>query len=403
MPLFYYTARNKQGTKLTGEMQASSSQEVARQLNQKGIIPIEINLVKKPQTSPSWRARLETPKPTELITFCHQMYTLMKAGVPIIRALRSLTKSASHASLSTILSNIINNLEMGQTLSTALSHQPSVFSSLFVNIIRIGENTGKLDDAFLRIAKYLEFEKNTREQMTAALRYPIIVMIGISIAIIVASVVVVPKFSTIFAQAKVELPLQTRIILGISDFMIAYWPLLLIGSLMIGVAIRFWLHTQRGRYQWDKIKLRLPIIGSIITRALLGRYARIFSVTLASGVPLIQALTDVAQAVGNAYMSALILQMRNGIERGETLSHTAQASGLFTPLILQMIEVGEETGKIDSLLLQVAEVYEREVDYATKNLSVLMEPILLVIIGVMVLFLAIGIFLPMWDLVSVYQ
>jgi len=402
MPFFQYTARNKQSTKLTGEMQAGSCQEVARQLNKNGITPVEINLVKKPRASVSWRGKLENPNPTELITFCHQMFTLMKAGVPIIRALRSLAKS-DNSSLSIILSNIIKNLEMGQTLSTALSHQPTVFSNLFVNIIRIGENTGSLDEAFLRIAKYLELEKNTREQIKAALRYPIIVIIGISIAIVVASVVVVPKFAAIFAQAKVDLPLQTRIILAISDFMVASWPTLLIGSLIIGVVIRLWLHSQPGRYQWDKIKFRLPIIGSIITRALLGRYARVFSVTLASGVPLIQALTDVAQAVDNAYMSTLILQMRNGIERGETLTNTAQASGLFTPLILQMIEVGEETGKIDSLLLQVAEVYEREVDDATKNLSVLIEPILLVVIGAMVLILALGVFLPMWDLVSVYK
>ncbi len=403
MPLFHYTARNKQGTRLTGEMQARTRQEVARQLNKNGITPIEINLVKKPRASVSWRGRFETPNPTELITFSNQMFTLMKAGVPIIRALRSLAKSEHHSSLSIILSNIIKNLEMGQTLSTALSHQPTVFSNFFVNIIRIGENTGTLDKAFLRIAKYLELEKNTREQIKAALRYPIIVIIGISIAIVVASVVVIPKFAAIFAQAKVDLPLQTRIILAVSDFMVASWPTLLIGSLIIGVAIRLWLHTQRGRYQWDKFKLRLPIIGRIITRALLGRYARVFSVTLASGIPLIEALTDVAQAVDNAYMCSLILQMRHGIERGETLTHTAQASGLFTPLILQMIEVGEETGKIDSLLLQVAEVYEREVDYATKNLSVLIEPILLVFIGVMVLILALGVFLPMWDLVSVYK
>jgi MSHA biogenesis protein MshG len=260
-----------------------------------------------------------------------------------------------------------------------------------------------LAEAFLRIANYLESERHTREQIKAALRYPIIVIIGISIAIIITSVVVVPNFAAIFIQAKVDLPLQTRIILAISDFMVAYWLILLISGLIIGVAIKLWLHTQLGRYQWDKFKLHLPIIGSIIRRALLGRYARVFSVTLASGVPLIQALTDVAQAVDNAYMSTLILQMRNGIERGETLTHTAQASGLFTPLILQMIEVGEETGNIDNLLLQVAEVYEREVDYATKNLTVVMEPILLVIIGMMILILAFGIFLPMWNLISVYQ
>jgi len=403
MPFFHYTARNKQSTKLTGEMQAGSCQEVARQLNKSGITPIEINLVKKPQASSSWRGKLETPNSTELIAFCYQMFTLMQAGVPIIRALRSLAKSELNSSFSIILSNIIKILERGQTLSTALSHQPTVFSNLFVNIIRIGENTGSLDKAFLHIAKYLELEKNTREQIKAALRYPIIVIIGISIAIVIASVVVVPKFAAIFAQAKVDLPLQTRIILAISDFMVVYWPILLIGSLIIGLTIRLWLHTQQGRYQWDKFKLRLPIIGSIITRALLGRYAQIFSVTLASGVPLIQALTDVAQAIDNTYMSTLILQMRNGIERGETITNTAQASGLFTPLILQMIEVGEETGKIDSLLLQVAKVYEREVDYATKNLSVLIEPILLVVIGAMVLILALGIFLPMWDLVSVYK
>ncbi|HEC85989.1 MAG: hypothetical protein DRR08_12520 [Candidatus Parabeggiatoa sp. nov. 2] len=162
MPLFHYTARNKQGTKLTGDMQAGSCQEVARQLNKNGITPVEINFVKKPQTSVSWRKKLETPNPTELITFCHQMFTLMKAGVPIIRALRSLAKSEHNSSLSIILSNIITNLEMGQPLSTALSHHPTVFSNLFVNIIRIGENTGSLDQAFLRIAKYLELEKTAK-------------------------------------------------------------------------------------------------------------------------------------------------------------------------------------------------------------------------------------------------
>ena len=259
MPLFHYTARNKQGTKLTGEMQAGSCQEIAQQLNKNGITPIEINLVKKAQALMSWRGRLETPKPTELITFSYQMFTLMKAGVPINSALRSLEKSAHNPSLSMILSNIIKNLEMGQTLSTALSHQPTVFSNFFVNIVRIGESTGSLDESFLSIAKYLELEKNTREQIKAALRYPIIVIIGICIAIVVASVVVIPKFAAIFAQAKVDLPLQTRIILAISDFMVTYWPILLIGSLIIGVAIRLWLHTQRGRYQWDKFKLRLPI------------------------------------------------------------------------------------------------------------------------------------------------
>ncbi len=404
MPLFHYTARNKQGESLKGTIQATTRQEVAQQLSKTGIMPIEIDFAKEPSqnilTHLLWN---HPPTLSDKVIFSYQMYTLIKAGVPLIRAMRGLAKSVYNRRLSAALSDISNNLEIGQELSTALSHHPSIFSNMYVNMVRIGENTGHLSDAFFRIAKYFELEKNTREQIKTGLRYPVTVIIVIIIAIAILSVKTIPVFAKVFAQAKIELPWQTRLIIEISDFMVVYWPILLATNLIISVIVILGLYSNWGRYQWDKYKLRLPIFGLIMTRGILGRYARALSVALASGVPLISALTDAAGAVDNAYLSEQILQMRHSIECGQTFTHTVQASGLFTPLILEMIEVGEETGKIDTLLSEVADFYEHEVEQTIKNMAVLIEPILFAGLSVIVLILAFGVFLPMWDLMSVYK
>jgi MSHA biogenesis protein MshG len=229
-------------------------------------------------------------------------------------------------------------------------------------------------------------------------RYPIFVMVAMAIAIVVLNIFVIPVFAKVFAGFKTELPLITRGLLGFSAWMLAWWPALIVGSIGAWFGGKNFLGTEKGRYWWDARKLKLPIVGEIIQKATLARFARSFALSNQSGVPLVQGLTVVAQTVDNAFIGARIEQMRDGIERGESISRCAATTGVFTPVVLQMIQVGEETGELDSLLFEIAEMYERDTDYAIKGLSASIEPIMLAVIGVLVLLLALGVFLPMWNM-----
>jgi MSHA biogenesis protein MshG len=270
-------------------------------------------------------------------------------------------------------------------------------------MVKVGENTGRLEESFFRISQYLEREKETRERIKAALRYPLFVIVAIGIAIAIINIWVIPAFAGLFAKADVALPWQTRFLMATSAIFVQWWPVML-GAIIGGiVGFRFYIKTDQGRYVWDRYKLKIPLVGDIIRRATLARFSRSFSMALTSGVPLIQALTVVSRAVDNEFVGESVLNMRNGIERGESLTRTAALSNMFTPLVLQMMAVGEETGQVDELLGEVADYYEREVDYDIKNLSASIEPILIVAIGIMVLILALGVFLPMWDMAKVIK
>jgi len=265
-------------------------------------------------------------------------------------------------------------------------------------MIRVGEMTGKITDVFLRLNEHMEFERDVRERIKQALRYPMFVMIAMAIAVVILNIFVIPVFAKVFAGFNTELPLITRGLLGFSQWMLAWWPLLIAGGVGLGMLLRGYLRTPVGRYKWDSLKLKLPIVGEIILKATLARFARSFALSSQSGVPLVQALTVVAQTVDNAFIGGRIEQMRDGIERGESISRCAAATNVFTPVVLQMISVGEETGELDNLLFEIASMYERETDYNIKGLSAAIEPILLAIVGVLVLLLALGVFLPLWNL-----
>jgi len=402
--LYRYRGRGGRGDLLEGTLDAPTAEAVARQLMNTGIIPVDIREEHQQEDVMATIRRLRgpaTPDLAELVLLSRQMYTLTKAGVPIGQALAGLSRSTRNPELRLVLENVKASVESGRELSAALAQHPQVFTSIYVNTIKIGENTGRLEDVFLRLSEYLERERDTRARIKAALRYPMFVLIAISIAIGVINVMVIPQFARIFERAKVDLPLPTRIIVGTSDFFVAWWPLL--AALVIGgfFAFRTWRSTPEGTYRWDEIRLRLPIVGSIIYRATLGRFARGFSMALAAGVPLAQALTVMSQAVDNEFVGEHIRNIRSGIERGDSLTRTATATGMFTPLVLQMLSVGEDAGAIDTLLVEVAEFYEREVDYDIKNLSQALEPILIAVLAIFVLIFALGVFLPLWDMAQV--
>jgi MSHA biogenesis protein MshG len=399
---FSYKARKSGGELATGVLEAPDASTVAQILTGRSFTPIEIIENSQEQANEISQISFFTPKITldDLVIFSRQMYSLAKSGIPILRAVRGLADTTNSKRMAVALNDVADQLERGRTLSSALNKHPQVFGRLFVSIVHVGENTGKLDDAFLQLSFYLERDQETRKQIKTATRYPMFVMIAIVIAFVIMNIVVIPIFADMFISFGAELPLMTRILLATSDFFITKWPYLLMAiGLTIFTIVRY-LRTQDGRYKWDKIKLNLPIVGSIFERTLLGRFARSFSMMLVSGVPLTSALNLVAEAVNNAFMSERILNMRKNIEKGESLSRVASSSKLFTPLVLQMINVGEETGRVDELLAEVAEFYEREVDYDLKSLTSKIEPILISIVAGMVLILALGIFTPMWDMMG---
>ncbi len=402
MPVFAYRGRGARGELVTGTLDAADAGAVADQLLTTGVTPVEIKLTHARAESgePGALAKLFETRITlvDTMLFSRQMYTLLKAGVPILRALAGLQESATNPTLRRVIADLRVSLDAGRELSTAMRQHPDVFSTFYVSVVRVGEATGQLDEAFNRLFGYLEFEREVRERIKTALRYPTIVVVVISAAIAIVNFAVIPAFAKIFESSKVPLPLLTRFLVATSDFFLAAWPIL-IGAIVAGiVGFISYTRTENGRYNWDRFKLRVPVAGPIIFKSTLARFARAFAIAARAGVPIVQGLTVVAATVDNMFVSRRVEQMREGVERGESVLRTAVTTGVFTPVVLQMIAVGEETGELDDLLNEIADMYEREVDYDIKNLAASIEPIITIALGVLVLILALGVFLPIWDL-----
>lgn len=406
MALFDYSGRNRRGEAVSGQLEAASADAVATQLINSGITPIDILPASARADVFSglraWRARFAETKVrlVDLIFFSRQMHTLLKAGVPLLQSLRGLRDTTQNPSMVRIISSLLESLDAGLDLTSALRRHPEVFSSLFVSMVQVGENTGGLPESFLQLSQYLERERDTLERVKSALRYPVIVIIAMVIAMFILNIFVIPVFAKVYAGFKAELPLPTQALISISTFTKTYWYLIVLAMGAAVFAFLAWIRTPDGRYRWDRFKIRLPVVGGILYRSSLARFAGALAITVRAGVPLVQAMTVISKAVDNEFICGRILQMRDGIERGETIARTATATALFPPMVLQMIMVGEETGAVDRLMEEVGGYYDREVDYDIKNLTQAIEPLLLVGIGIMVLVMALGIFLPMWDLAS---
>ena len=404
MPAFAYRGRDARGGLVTGRLDGADTGAVADQLLAIGVTPVEISPAGEGVAiaAPDWWRRLSAPpiSDVDVMLFSRQMYSLLKAGVPIMRALAGLQQSANNRSLAEVIGDLRASLDAGRELSAAMRNHPRVFSPFYISVVRIGETTGELDQSFNRMFEYMEFDKEIRDRIKGAVRYPIIVLVVIAAAVAVVNFAVIPAFAKIFEAQKVPLPLLTQLLIGTSNFFLAYWPAMLAGGVVAAIGVNVYVGTEQGGYQWDRWKLRLPLAGPIILRATLARFARGMALAIRAGVPIVQAMSVVAEVVSNAHMALRIRNMRDGIERGETVLRTATAAGIFTPVVLEMISVGEETGELDDLMTEVADMYEREVDYDIRNLAANIEPILTVVLGVMVLILALGVFLPIWGLGS---
>ena len=401
MNTYRYKARNQRGELLEGTIESPNPQAVAKWMSDTRLFPVSITLQKPAAETPPWLAALlgeNTVGSEEVVMFTRQMASMTKAGLPLMQSIEGLQKASRTKAFSKVLKHVLEDLDKGSSLSRSLQRHPEVFNDYYLNMIRVGEDAGELDQVFAALLRQLEFDRQMKQRIKAAMRYPGFVMGAMFIAIGILTIFVIPVFANVYKTMHLELPLVTRVLVGTSDFAVQYWWVVL-GSLVLGYyGVRTWLATEEGRYTWDKHKLRLPLFGKILTKGAIARFCESFATAYRAGVPIVQALSLVAKVVDNAFFETRIMQMREGLERGEGLTKLARSSGIFNPTELQMIHVGEQTGEVDTMMGQIATMYQEDVTYEVSRLSESIEPILLGFMGILVGILLLGVFMPMWDL-----
>ncbi len=401
MPVFAFKGRGANGQLVDGELEGSSSSAVAGALMERGVTPISI-VEKKVEFDVIAAVRdrfgLHQVSIEELLMFTRQMSALIKSGIPITRAIAGILESIENPLMIRSLRDILEQLESGRSLSIACARHPKVFSTLYISMIQVGENTGRLEESFALMAEYIDRNRRITQNIKTALRYPTTVIVAIAIAMAIVNLFVIPRFAAFFQSNQLELPWQTLVLLNTSEFFVEHWMFVLLALVVAALGFRHYIGTVKGRLRWHRFIVRAPLIGDIMHRSFMARFARSFAMAYSAGVPIVQAMGVIGRSIGNDYIYGYVNGMREGIERGEALTRTAQRTGMFTPVVMQMFAVGEEAGNLDEMMTFIADFYEEEVDYDVKTLSDRIEPLIYVAVGAMVLVLALGIFVPMWDL-----
>ena len=399
---YRYKARDKFGRSVTGQMAGGSDAEVATQLKEKKLTPFLIEPIEE-KAAGNFLARFRRFKQSDVNAFTRELYTLTKAGLTILASLEVIGEQDRNPVLKKIVEGLIQSIRGGASISDSLQRYPKIFSVLYVNMIRAGEVSGRLEQILERLIFLGEAEEKLQLRVKSALRYPTIVLIALILAFLFLTNFIIPRFAVLFTQSGVELPLPTRILLGIHDAFTRYgW---LTATILIAVVIflvRF-LKTPTGKLWKDRWMLKLPVFGPLILKADMSRFARIMALLIQSGIPALRGLEIAAGSADNVVVAGAINKIRVSVTEGTSMTQPMKESGIFPPSVVRMVRVGEETGKIDELLLRVSDYYDMQVDYTVTNLMVLIEPMLIVVLGGMVFVLALGMFLPMWNMIKVFQ
>ena len=397
MPKFEYRARDRAGKLITGDMEAESARKVSEFLAKQAYIPISVS-----QTSISVNPLSGLFKPkvklADRTIFTRQLCTMVKAGLPLVSCLTSLRDQVVSPYFKKILIQIIKELEGGTPFSEALAHHPDVFDVLYVNMIRSGESSGKIDEVLTNLAEMGDFDIQTKDRVKGATRYPLITFATLIVAFFIVITFVIPKFAAVYGQMGSALPLPTRILLWINNTIRHDWPKVLVVLGLIYYAFRWYTHTPAGRYQWDLFRIKVPVFGPLVTGLTMSRFTKMLSLLMSSGVPIIQSLQLVGDTVENTVIRKAVHSIQQSVNEGKGMVEPMRRSGFFTPMVLQMMSIGEQSGKSDELLKHVSAYYQEQSDHMTKNLTVLIEPMLIFMIGGMVVVLALGVFLPMWNM-----
>ncbi|MFA5349881.1 MAG: type II secretion system F family protein [Candidatus Omnitrophota bacterium] len=403
MPNYQYKCRDKFSKETRGVMEAESEDAVAQRLIRMGFTPVSITEEKETGRSNKFSGSGIRIKFSELNMFTRQLATLQKAGLPILLSLNALAEQAQNKVFKEVIGQIIRDIESGSSLSGALEKYPRIFNNLYLNMVASGEAGGRLDDVLERLASLSEHDETIRLRIKSSTRYPIIVVVAMIIGFVVLTVLVVPRYAKIYAQYTTALPLPTQMLLWVNYAVTKLWWLLII----IGIAARFlfkqYINTKIGRFTWDSLKLKVPVFGPLLLKLSISRFTRITGTLMRSGIPILKILDISSGSTGNEVISKAITNIRDNVIEGKGIAEPMKVSGLFPPIVTQMVLVGEQTGKLDDLLIHVSNYYDEQVDYTINNLTSLIEPILIFVLGLGVLFMALGIFLPMWNLMSIFK
>ena len=403
MPLFNYKARDGAGLAVTGTLEATGLGIARMRLGEMGYIPVFLKEGKPAKSGLSINFLKPKVKDKDIIVFNRQLATLFAAGIPLLSGIQGLAEQMQNKTFKEILLKVSADIQTGASFSDSLAKHPKVFSELYINMVRAGEASGTLDDILSRLASLAEHAAEIKAKIKAATRYPKIVISAMLIAILILMKFVVPNFMSIFQQVDLELPLATRILIEANYLFTNYWYVLFVGAGALFFSFKAYTKTYKGRRQLDLLKLKVPVFGPIFLKIAMSVFSRTMSTLNRSGLSIIENLQICAEVVENVPISEVINDIEQGVKRGESVTATIKKSSLFTPMVVQMMSAGEESGELDSMLVKVSEYYDMEVDYSIKNIASLIEPILLAFLGAVVLFLMLAIFLPMWDLTKLAE
>jgi len=393
MAVYEYTARTATGDETTGTMEASTREEVVQQLRRNRMMVVRIREQRKKRKG----GRVPT---RDVVVFTRQFATMVNSGLPLVQALDILAQQTENKTLSEVTKQVVYDVESGNTLADALSKHLNAFSQLYVNMVAAGEAGGILDTIMLRLATFLEKNDAIVRKVKGAMVYPAVIFSVAIIAVLVLLIFVIPTFQQMFASVNLELPLPTRIVIAMSAFLQGFWWAMAIAGVALFFGIRSYYGTDNGKLVLDKALLGLPVLGDLLRKSSVSRFTRTLGTLLSSGVSILDGLEITARTAGNRVIHDAVMESRGSIAGGETIAGPLEKSGVFPPMVTSMIAVGEATGGLDEMLSKIADFYDDEVDAAVSTLLSLMEPIMIVFLGVIVGGMIVAMYLPIFDMIN---
>ncbi|HYO47044.1 MAG TPA: type II secretion system F family protein [Gemmatimonadota bacterium] len=399
MPVYAYKARTVGGESQSGEMTASTEADVVGQLRRRRLVVVSVR-EKPKELKLSFGGKAKTK---DLVLFTRQFATMINAGLPLVQSLDILANQQPNKKAAEKIRAVLSDVESGSTLADAMGRHKDFFSEIYVNMVAAGEVGGILDVILLRLAEYLEAANKLRRKVRGAMFYPVTVMAFAGLAIAVLLIFVIPSFAGFFKSANVPLPIPTRIVMGLSDFLLAWWWAVAAALAGIGWLIRGYRRTPAGRLTTDRLLLRVPVLGNVLRKAAIARFSRTLGTLVQSGVPILDGLEITARTAGNRVVEDAVMKSRASIAGGETIAEPLKRSDVFPPMVVQMINVGEQTGGLDDMLGKIADFYDDEVDAAVTALTSVIEPVMIVFLGGIVGAMVVAMYLPIFDIIKTVE
>jgi len=403
MPAFVYSARDRVGQIVEGSIEAASPIEGMGLLRGKGLVVTSIREGQTKAAATVHKQRKKKKKITidDKVVFSRQLATMVNAGLPLIEGLSILGENLENGSFAAVVKQIEKDVESGDTLTDAMAKHPKVFDTLYVSLIRAGEAAGMLDQILLQLSSYLEKASSLQRKIKSAMIYPAVIA-SVAVAVVALLMIkVIPVFADIFEQFDAELPAPTQFMINVSFFCQKYYWIVGLAAMILGFLFKKYINTKAGRYQFDSLLLKMPVLGELFQKVAIAKFTRTFSTLLRSGVNIILSLEIVAKSSGNSVVEEAVLKVRNSIKEGESISGPLKTCAVFPPMVVRMIDIGERTGALDDMLVKIADYYEEQVDIAVAGLTSLMEPLIICFLGVVVGGIVISMFLPMFQLGSI--